>query len=218
MHVETELDRQRDVLLARGYPEALGTDARTLVAALEPLRAVVVAALGPEVAEPSPAAVPFVLVVAGAWARADDLVPLMTSVGDGRRGILDRNHGPEGLAPYQPLPELGVPDALAYALLGVERGEEYRDVPPRDAVAAVRGRGRTPLTVHEGIALVATNPQVLEPNHCFMLAGSRRGDRRVPAIWISEKAPKLGWCWEGNPHSWLGTASARSRVWAESSP
>ena len=28
-------------------------------------------------------------------------------------------------------------------------------------------------------------------------------------MWISERAPKLGWCWDGNPHTWLGTASAR---------
>jgi hypothetical protein len=46
----------------------------------------------------------------------------------------------------------------------------------------------------------------------FMLAGSRRGDRRVLALWIPEKAPKLGWCWEGNSHSWLGVASAERRV------
>nr|WP_157857446.1 DUF5701 family protein [Streptomyces yerevanensis] len=39
----------------------------------------------------------------------------------------------------------------------------------------------------------------------------RSGDRRVPAIWISQKTPKLGWCWEGNPHTWLGMASAGDR-------
>ena len=43
-----------------------------------------------------------------------------------------------------------------------------------------------------------------------MLSGSRRGDRRVPAMWISARAPKLGWCWDGNPHDWLGVASAGS--------
>ena len=35
---------------------------------------------------------------------------------------------------------------------------------------------------------------------------------RVPALWISERAPKLGWCWDGNPHTWLGLASAGRRV------
>jgi len=56
------------------------------------------------------------------------------------------------------------------------------------------------------------HPELLERNHCFSLAGSRRGDRRVPALWISRNAPKLGWCWEGNPHDWLGCASAAVRV------
>ena len=66
-------------------------------------------------------------------------------------------------------------------------------------------------TIAEGIALQLVLPALLEKNKCFMLAGSRRGDRRVPALWISDRAPKLGWCWEGNPHSWLGTASALGR-------
>ncbi len=87
---------------------------------------------------------------------------------------------------------------------------------PEDATRVIRSRGRTPLTIDEGIALVTQVPQVLEKNKCFMLAGSRRsaipGDRRVPALWISERAPKLGWCWDGNPHTWLGTASAGARL------
>jgi len=32
-----------------------------------------------------------------------------------------------------------------------------------------------------------------------------------PAIWISRGAPKLGWCWQRNPHTWLGMASAGAR-------
>jgi hypothetical protein len=34
----------------------------------------------------------------------------------------------------------------------------------------------------------------------------------VPALWIADRAPKLGWCWDGNPHTWLGTASAAHRL------
>ena len=67
-------------------------------------------------------------------------------------------------------------------------------------------------TIDEGIAVVTHAPELLEQNRCFMLSGSRRPDRRVPAMWISERAPKLGWCWDGNPHSWLGVASATRRV------
>ncbi len=85
-------------------------------------------------------------------------------------------------------------------------------MPPEAALPVLLGRGRTPLTIPEGIALVRAFPAVLEKNRCFMLSGSRRGDRRVPALWISGRSPKLGWCWDGNPHSWLGVASTAGRL------
>ena len=50
-------------------------------------------------------------------------------------------------------PRLGVP-VPAYLLVGVDRGEEFCGVPPEDALPVIRGRGRTPLTIDEGIALV----------------------------------------------------------------
>jgi hypothetical protein len=115
------------------------------------------------------------------------------------------------------LPELQVPDDAPYLLVDVDRGEEFCGVRPRDAVQTITSRRRSPLTILEGIVLQLLRPELLQPNRCFMLAGSRRGDKRVPALWISEKAPKLGWCWEGNPHTWLGTASARERVLTSSS-
>lgn len=127
--------------------------------------------------------------------------------------MLDPNHGPEGLAGYRPIEGIDVPDTGAYVLLDVERGDEYRGLAPRDALVDLARRGRSPLTIEEGIALVLVAPTMLERNHCFSLAGSRRGDRRVPALWISGHAPKLGWCWEGNPHDWLGLASTSGRLW-----
>ena len=129
-----------------------------------------------------------------------------------RPGVVDRNHGEEGLAPYRPTEHVRLPRPDAYLLLDVDRGEEFRDVRPEDALPTILARGRSPLTIEEGVAVVTHAPGLLEKNRCFMLSGSRRGDRRVPAMWISAGAPKLGWCWDGNPHSWLGVASAGSRV------
>ena len=130
-------------------------------------------------------------------------------------GRVDRNHGEGDLAGYHPI-EGCEPPGAAYLLVDVERGEEFCNVRPEDAPRSIRSRGRTPLTIDEGIALVTQVPQVLEKNKCFMLAGSRAlpfpgtgGSRRM---WISERAPKLGWCWDGNPHTWLGMASAGARV------
>ncbi|MFE9203891.1 DUF5701 family protein [Micromonospora sp. NPDC007230] len=35
---------------------------------------------------------------------------------------------------------------------------------------------------------------------------------------MSQGAPKLGWCWYGNPHTWLGSATAHPvrSAWRES--
>ncbi len=89
---------------------------------------------------------------------------------------------------------------------------------------------RTPLTLNEGMSLLLQLPQLLEPNKCFMTIGSRKRkdpegkklDSRTPALWISggtgrdgkaaKGAPKVGWCWANNRHTWLGFASAHSRI------
>ncbi len=122
---------------------------------------------------------------------------------------------------FVPIPGLEVPPT-PYRLVGVERGEEYLNWTPDEALPVLAERGRTPLTVAEGVALLSQQPELLEPNKCFMLLGSRCGDRRVPALWISggtgkdgrerKGAAKLGWCWAGNRHTWLGHASAASRA------
>ena len=152
-----------------------------------------------------------VLVVTRDVVSPYDTVPLLHLDGSDRPGRVDRNHAEGDLAAYHPVEDC-IPPGKAYLLVGVERGEEFCNVTPEEATATIRGRGRTPLTIDEGIALVTQRPDVLEKNKCFMLAGSRRSDRRVPALWISERAPKLGWCWDGNPHTWLGTASCAARV------
>lgn len=94
-------------------------------------------------------------------------------------------------------------------------------------VADLASQDRTPLTLAEGVHWVLQTPDVLERNHCFMTAGSRRVrararlDARTPALWISNgtgrdgrarrDAPKVGRCWAGNRHTWLGFASALGR-------
>ena len=122
---------------------------------------------------------------------------------------------------FSPLPELEVP-TTTYRLVDVERGEDYLNWSPDETFPVLADRGRTPLTLEEGVLLLTQRPDLLEPNKCFMLLGSRCGDRRVPALWISggtgkdgrerKGAVKLGWCWAGNRHTWLGHASAAART------
>ena len=92
-------------------------------------------------------------------------------------------------------------------------GDDTRGVTPDDALAMLAAEERSPLTVDEGIALVTHHPEAIAHNHGIQFPGSRAGDRRVTAIWLSKGQRKLGWCWAGNPHGWLGMASCAAR-WA----
>ena len=206
------LDAQVDNLLTLGYPALAGLATTEFTDRLAPLRGLAgTLADLPEQDEPGHASL--VLVVTRDLVDPVTTVPLLRLAPKATApGVVDRNHGEAGLAPYRPIEQVALPDPAAYLLLDVDRGEEFRGVRPEEALPVVLGRGRTPLTIEEGVAVVTHAPAMLEKNRCFMLSGSRRGDRRVPAMWISAKAPKLGWCWDGNPHDWLGVASAGARV------
>ncbi|MEO7422382.1 MAG: DUF5701 family protein [Ornithinibacter sp.] len=205
-----DLDAQVQTLLSLGYPGLAGLDESAFLELVEPLRAVT--ATLPGLREPRPGHTPLVLVVTGELVDPHRTIPLLRLAPKGTKpGVVDRNHGELGLSPYRPIPQVELPGSTAYLLLDVDRGEEFLNVRPEEALPMILARGRTPLTIEEGIAVVTHAPHLLEKNRCFMLSGSRRGDRRVPAMWISERAPKLGWCWDGNPHTWLGVASTGGR-------
>ena len=127
---------------------------------------------------------------------------------------------------FTPIAGLDVP-AEPYVLVGLDRGDDLASWSPDEAADELARRARTPLTLSEGVQWVLQAPDVLERNHCFMTIGSRRVtprgglDARTPAVWISNgtgrdgrerrDAPKVGWCWARNRHTWLGFASATSR-------
>ncbi|MFK8911499.1 DUF5701 family protein [Streptomyces sp. YS-3] len=120
-----------------------------------------------------------------------------------------------------------LPDAPLYLVTGVDRGDQLANWSPEEALPALTAENRTPLLLTEGIHWVLQQPAALERNRCFMTIGSRLRktngslDARTPAIWISNgtgrdgrdrrDAPKVGWCWWGNRHTWLGFASAADR-------
>lgn len=201
-----EFDRQLAVLIAKGYPALAGVPVEEFVSWLAPLRAKIVGPAAP--AAPTPARVPFVLVVPTAVVPAERSMPL-TSL-NGKPGFVDRTAA--DIERFVPIEELAIPPGSAYLAFDVDRGGETLDVRPNDALPTITAQGRSPLTVAEGIALITHFPETLAKNNCFSLLGSRCGDRRVPALWISDRAPKLGWCWAGNPHTWLGSASCARRV------
>lgn len=207
-----ELARQVDAYVALGYPGLSGlseSDFRALFVSLEaPLADAVASGLDVTAAD---ARVPFVAVVTDAVVASEARVPLLRAGSGKKEGILDRNYGDKGISHYRPVDDLGVPDAPVYLLLDLDRGDEFKNVKPRDALPVIAARERSPLTIAEGLSFNAVFPDKLIKNHCFMLAGSHEGTKRVPAIWISQGTPKLGWCFQGVEHTWLGIASAAGR-------
>lgn len=115
-----------------------------------------------------------------------------------------------------------------YAVTDPQRGDEMRNWSPKEASDELNSRGRVPLTLTEALYWTIQDPSILGRGACFMAIGSRLQkpngpyDSRTPALWISngtgrdgkdnKDAPKIGWCWWNNRHTWLGFASGASRV------
>lgn len=161
---------------------------------------------------------------------ASALVPLLER--SGKRGfiVVDMSD----IDDFSPIEQVAPPAAPVYLADGLERGDQMANWSPEEALPAITAAGRTPLTVAEGIYWLLQRPDVLARGHCFMTIGSRLRkpngslDARTPALWISDgtgrdgrdnrNAPKLGWCWAGNRHTWLGFASASRRIAATINP
>lgn len=156
-------------------------------------------------------------------APASALAPLLRR--DGNQGFVVTDMSDVDL--FAPLDTVALPDAPLYLLTGLDRGDRMANWSPNEALPALTAEARTPLLISEGIHWVMQQPSVLERSHCFMTIGSRLRkadgtlDARTPALWISNgtgrdgrerrNAPKVGWCWAGNRHTWLGFASATGR-------
>ena len=195
---ELEFDRQVDCLVTTGLPELRDLSESCFRAWLEPLRDL----LPPTVEDAE--RIPFVVVIPDL-----PVVPVLDSVhGTGGAGFTTME--PDDLARFRPLPELGVP-AAPYLLHDVDPGPDTLNLPPAEVLPRLTRAGRSPLTIAEGLAVLVSDHGVLRSRNCFSLLGSRAGDKRVPALWVSERRPRLGWCYQGAPHTWLGTASCAAR-------
>jgi hypothetical protein len=195
-----EFDRQVDALVLAGLPAWRDLEDECFRAWLEPLRDLL-----PTL--PASSGIPFVVVVPDAPVR-DVLETTQMIGGTGFTTVPDVD-----LGRLRPLPELDVP-ATPYLLLDVDTGAGTLGLPPVQAAEVLAAAGRTPLTVAEGLAVLVSDPGVLRSRNGFSLLGSRAGDKRVPALWVSALRPRLGWCYQSAPHSWLGTASCADRLTA----
>jgi hypothetical protein len=198
-----EFDRQSQTLVDAGYPALAGLDEAGFRAMLEPLRRPSRAA-----ASSAPIRIPFAIVVSSALVSADRARPALrwkTTTGWTELTA-------DELATFRPTEGVSLPEAPVYLVTDIDTGQENLGVRARDALPAILREGRTPLTIDEGVSLLAVFPGILRERNAFFLPGSRCGDKRVTALWVSKGHPRLGWCWEGNPHTWLGSASAAGRL------
>jgi Family of unknown function (DUF5701) len=202
--LQREFDRQLDNLLAKGYPELAGTSREAFVEQVAPLEQ----RLSEAKARANGSAISFVIVVKGTLVSTEQAMSRIEL--GGKEGFV-RMH-PTEPAEYAAIDGLDVPRAPAYLAVDLDTGGTTLNVTPDDALGTISTQGRSPLTIDEGVAVVTHHPELLRTRNAFSILGSRRGDRRVPAIWVSGGAPRLGWCWAGNPHSWLGSASCGARV------
>lgn len=178
-----------------------------------------------DAADPGPRPTPdAVLAIHHDAVPAADLAPLLRHRDKPGFVVVDLTD----LADFRPTPGVEIPDRPLYWLHDVDRGDDLQNWSAEEAAAELADRGRSPLTVHEGISWVLQEPHRLEPNACFMTIASRKAkpgnrfDARTPAIWISggtgrdgrerRDAPKVGWCWWRNRHTWLGFASTTARA------
>lgn len=163
-----------------------------------------------------------VVVISPQLVSASALTPLLSRVGKPGFVVTDMTD----LAEFVPLKGMEIPESPLYLMDEVDRGDEFSNWSPDEALPVITSRGRTAMTINEGISWLLQYPELLVPNFCFMTIASRKPkgkklDSRTPALWISggtgrdgkenKGAPKVGWCWAGNRHTWLGIASVGSR-------
>lgn len=195
---QLEFERQVDALALTGMPALLDVKDECFRAMLEPLRDLL----------PDPSSrgdgIPFVVVVPEA--PVAELLPAVHTPDGGGATAME----PEELARFRPLPELDVP-AGPYLLLDVDAGPATLGQSPGAATRQLAARGRSPLTLAEGLAVLVSDCGVLRTGGWFALPGSRPGDDRVPALWTGPHGPTLG-CWEVSvAHPRLGSASCGGR-------
>lgn len=204
--LQQEFERQISNLIQKGYPSITDKSEEDFRKQLEPLRQKIVELEHIGVSAQK-GEVPFVIVIKREWIDAERAMQLVERKNKAGFSIM----ASEELNRFKPIEGIELPEGFAYLLVDIDTGQETLNVTPLQAMEMIKNENRSPLTIEEGVALITHFPEVVKKNNGFSLLASRCGDKRVTALWISEGKPKLGWCWAGNPHTWLGSASCQYR-------
>ncbi|RBP97728.1 hypothetical protein CRD60_05725 [Bifidobacterium aemilianum] len=118
---------------------------------------------------------------------------------------------PRDIASFLPQPGFEPPEGPFYLAIDPHTGTAYVNREPDVARKLIDSDERTPLTLEEGLAIATQHPDWLVRKNGFNLLGSRSNDGRVPSIWMSQNAPRLGAVWPNSRHTWLGNAYCLAR-------
>lgn len=202
-----EFERQVQNMLTSDYPKFAGISEKQLRELAHPLLDKLESIENEHVGN-----ILFVIVVRNALVSSEEAMSKV--VINKQRGSVITT--PVKSSDFKEIESITTPDAQMYLLTDINTGREFLNVSPENCLKIIHEQGRTPLTLDEGVALVTQFPEVLTDNeryNCIQMPGSRIiGDQRVPSIWMSYKKPRLGWCWNRNVHTWLGSASAKHRL------
>ena len=202
--MQKEFDRQATKLIQSGIPSIAKISTDDFSSLLAPLKEKVIQIK-------SERQFPFIIVIKSMLVPPEKIMPLIEI-----KGVIGEvRMTPLVPADFSPIDNLNIPEREVYLLADVDTEQKTLNLTPHDALTIIRTDNRYPLTIDEGISLVFQFPEVLTDKkkyNCFSASGSRRNDQRVPAFWMSYKKPRLGWCWDNNPHTWLGSASCSGRI------
>ena len=193
-----EAQKQLDRIVALGYPDVADMSAAAFRALARPIiRALEDSDLGTQI----------LLVPTRELVSPESLIA---------RTSINRMAGfttmpPRDIASFLPQDGFEPPEGPFYLVVEPHTGTCYINREPDVARKLIDSDERLPLTLEEGLAIAAQHPEWLLEKNGFNLLGSRSADGRVPSIWMSQNAPRLGAVWPNSRHTWLGNAFCVSR-------
>lgn len=193
-----EATKQLDRIVALGYPDVADMSADAFRALARPLiRALENSDLGENI----------LLVPTRELVTPESLIA---------RTSIDRMAGfttmpPRDIVSFLPTSGFEPPEGPFYLVIEPHTGTCYVNREPDVARKLIESDERLPLTLEEGLAIATQHPEWLLEKNGFNLLGSRSADGRVPSIWMSQSAPRLGAVWPNSRHTWLGNAYCLAR-------
>ncbi|MEE8738616.1 MAG: DUF5701 family protein [Bifidobacterium sp.] len=118
---------------------------------------------------------------------------------------------PRDIVSFLPQDDFEPPEGPFYLVVDPHTGTAYVNREPDVARKLIDSDERLPLTLEEGLAIATQHPDWLMEKNGFNLLGSRSADGRVPSVWMSQNAPRLGAVWPNSRHTWLGNAYCGGR-------